>query len=193
MTIPNGFYTIRNVATGAFLGVEGSSTATGAALVTGVDTGGNDQVFAVSTDGGYTTLLPSHTADSGYVAGLGREQTFSDGRGGFFVVSGNYQSPDQADASRWVIVDGDGSLLVNGVSYPAYFVRSANEDGQLLYLADQALHDTHGCVACEAFFDATSSTTTTPHQQWAFVPAVPHDPNLPVPYLGSASPEQPGA
>lgn len=199
MPISSGYYTVRNAADGSFLGVRSASTAANASVVTGVETNGNEQIFRVVVEDDSCILYPTHTIgvesaqqdsfDPDHRLGLGGVNSSA---GGYAVVSSDaWGYAVHTDRELWAVDVSGGSLTVNGVSYPTYYVVSAFHDDPEIdyYLTSQELYRTNGCAALELSVDAFEQVSK--HQQWAFVPSVPNDSDLPVPYLGTVTTQAP--
>lgn len=206
MTISDGYYTVRNAATGELLGIAGASTAYNASVVTGVDNGDNSQVLRVVNEGTNVLLYPAHTIGTDDVVRFDKDKrlvmgTFAtqwyrnpqhdddiDGYG-VWTNNGNQYAPAHVDAELWVVEASEEALSVNGVEYPAYYVKTVYEDnsGYDHYLTPSMEGGPYWCTVRRKFVDQQAYTDSYLYQLWAFVPASPTDDELPVPYQGSVS------
>lgn len=209
MTISDGYYSVRNAANNLHLSVEGASTAQYAALVTSTASDGNEQVMKVVSENGNSVLYPVHTIgvsqgttldDPDYRLGLWSGMQYwqpapipTANPAGSRVVSSNTWSqdtmPQERDARElWLVVDSGLTILVNGVSYPQYLIKSAFEGTEVVdcYLTPP-LVGSFGSYACTVQRLSTTGSAGSLYQRWAMVPTVPYDGDLPVPFLGLPS------
>lgn len=183
MSVTAGYYTIRSIADGTLLDVEGASEANGASLVVCPENTGNDQVMQVVSAGtGHVLIYPVHTSELGYRLGLGLS-TGQTSANGVVVVSSDIWSDGQWTSEElWDLETSTGSLTLNGVSYQGHRIKTTYDD--------DSRNDHYIITPNPGAFGSSRCTVrtiaTTLYQQWAFVPAAPYDHSLPTPRLGSS-------
>ena len=195
MAVTTGYYIVQNAYNGQLLDVNGGSQANGASVVDGVSSNENSQIMHVVEEGEGVLLYPVHTErlddQSQHVYdpkprfGVATSSDINDSL--VFLSNGWGQSSDN---DLWILESTDDSVVVNGVSYPAYrvktaFVDTSQEDH---ILTPPKVNGRQSCTVYTPYESTYGSINLA--QEWAFIPSVPFDSDLPVPSYGTTgSPE----